>query len=339
MPRSSAICRTSRSPRHRQPRPSRCGSSSTRRADYRRPPVRGHSRAPSPISRHRSRALGDVVPAAAPGVAYAYSNANYLILGLIVGASRGNRMPGTLRTASSAPLAMTHASSRSSHRGVTWIEPGTPAMEFRSATRGRTARPTHLAARRVPHGQRLRPRTIRRSAGRWRNPRQSTVSSRRPRLRRCSKASQRWVSATRADTVSVGPTGALATSAWSGTSEAPRTWRRPCSSRRSTGSGSCCCSTARARLYELAHKPDLIGMAAFALLAGREPDGTIGFLYPAFDAAAILLLGWIAWRLVRTARRMPIVASQSARASLATCGSASSWRSGWTRSSSSSCSS
>ena len=57
-------------------------------------------------------------------------------------------------------------------------------------------------------------------------------------------------------------------------------------------------------LYELAHKPDLIGMAAFALLAGREPDGTIGFLYPAFDAAAGLLLGWIAWRLVRVARRM-----------------------------------
>ena len=57
-------------------------------------------------------------------------------------------------------------------------------------------------------------------------------------------------------------------------------------------------------LYELAHKPDLIGMAAFALLAGREPDGTIGFLYPAFDAAAILLVGWIGWRLVRAARRM-----------------------------------
>jgi hypothetical protein len=57
-------------------------------------------------------------------------------------------------------------------------------------------------------------------------------------------------------------------------------------------------------LYELAHKPDLIGMAAFALLAGREPDGTIGFLYPAFDLAAVLLLGWIAWRLARLTRRV-----------------------------------
>ena len=50
-------------------------------------------------------------------------------------------------------------------------------------------------------------------------------------------------------------------------------------------------------LYELAHKPDLIGIAAFELLAGREPDGTIGFMYPAFDAVAVLLLGLVVWRL------------------------------------------
>ena len=72
-------------------------------------------------------------------------------------------------------------------------------------------------------------------------------------------------------------------------------------------------------LYELAHKPDLIGMAAFALLAGREPDGTIGFLYPAFDAAAVLLLGWIAWRLRPDCRGGCIVASRSPRACSATC--------------------
>ena len=34
-------------------------------------------------------------------------------------------------------------------------------------------------------------------------------------------------------------------------------------------------------LYELAHKPDLIGIAAFELLEGREPDGTIAAMYPA----------------------------------------------------------
>jgi hypothetical protein len=56
-------------------------------------------------------------------------------------------------------------------------------------------------------------------------------------------------------------------------------------------------------LYELAHKPDLIGIAAFELLEGREPDGTITFMYPVFDAISILLLGFIAWRLVALVRR------------------------------------
>jgi hypothetical protein len=62
-------------------------------------------------------------------------------------------------------------------------------------------------------------------------------------------------------------------------------------------------------LYELAHKPDLIGIAAFELLQGREPDGTITFMYPAFDAISILLIGFLVWRLVslvRRARRGPV---------------------------------
>jgi CubicO group peptidase (beta-lactamase class C family) len=59
-------------------------------------------------------------------------------------------------------------------------------------------------------------------------------------------------------------------------------------------------------LYELAHKPDLIGIAAFELLEGREPDGTITAMYPAFDVIALLLVGFVVWRLlvlVRRARR------------------------------------
>lgn len=57
-------------------------------------------------------------------------------------------------------------------------------------------------------------------------------------------------------------------------------------------------------LYELAHKPDLIGIAAFELLEGREPDGTITLMYPAFDAISILLIGFLVWRLGSLVRRV-----------------------------------
>src|SRR4051812_25801384 len=56
-------------------------------------------------------------------------------------------------------------------------------------------------------------------------------------------------------------------------------------------------------LYELAHKPDLIGIAAFELLEGREPDGTITLMYLAVDAISILLIGFVASRLLALVRR------------------------------------
>ena len=56
------------------------------------------------------RALPDVAPTTAPGVAYAYSNANYLVLGLPRGACLpGSPMPSTCDDHVFAPLAMTHA--------------------------------------------------------------------------------------------------------------------------------------------------------------------------------------------------------------------------------------
>jgi CubicO group peptidase (beta-lactamase class C family) len=59
-------------------------------------------------------------------------------------------------------------------------------------------------------------------------------------------------------------------------------------------------------LYEVAHKPDLIGLAAFELLQGREPDGTLAALYPAFDMLCLAVIGYLVWRfgrVVRDARR------------------------------------
>ena len=70
---------------------------------------------------------------------------------------------------------------------------------------------------------------------------------------------------------------------------------------------------ARARSTSSLHKPDLIGIAAFEMLVGREPDGTIALLYPAFDVAVLLGLGWIAWRLIRLVRRFRLGADVTPR--------------------------
>ena len=61
---------------------------------------------------------------------------------------------------------------------------------------------------------------------------------------------------------------------------------------------------AQSTLYELVHKADFIGTAALQQLAGREPGGTLGLLYPAVDAFAIGLIGFAVWRLATVARRL-----------------------------------
>jgi CubicO group peptidase (beta-lactamase class C family) len=60
---------------------------------------------------------------------------------------------------------------------------------------------------------------------------------------------------------------------------------------------------AQSTLYELLHKPDAIGQGVVSLLLGHEPRGTLQLFYPAFDLAALTLLGLFAVGLVRTVRR------------------------------------
>lgn len=59
-------------------------------------------------------------------------------------------------------------------------------------------------------------------------------------------------------------------------------------------------------LYETLHKPDTIGLAATALLLGQDPPGTIEVLYPAFSALAAIVIGLIGFGIIRLVRR-PIV--------------------------------
>ena len=56
-------------------------------------------------------------------------------------------------------------------------------------------------------------------------------------------------------------------------------------------------------LYELLHKPDQIGLAAVAMLIGREPNGTLQAFYPAFDLLVLALFAMLVGGLVRLIRR------------------------------------
>jgi CubicO group peptidase (beta-lactamase class C family) len=60
---------------------------------------------------------------------------------------------------------------------------------------------------------------------------------------------------------------------------------------------------AQSTLYELLHKPDAIGQGVVSLLLGHEPRGTLQLFYPAFDLAALALLALLVIGLVRTVRR------------------------------------
>jgi hypothetical protein len=55
-------------------------------------------------------------------------------------------------------------------------------------------------------------------------------------------------------------------------------------------------------LYEIAHRPDLIGLAAFELLEGHQPGGTLASLYQVFDALCLAVIAYLGWRLARVVR-------------------------------------
>ena len=341
MRRSSAICRTSRWRRRRLPQPitvRQLLDPDERLAAGRRRATA--QRAASPISASQVGALADVAPATAPGIAYAYSNANYLVLG----PPRGDGSPAspTARYVEDhvfAPLGDDPRHRRSQPTEVAnGSEPSAPAV-VRSATRGprRSIRPD-LEPGRLPHGKRLA--TLDDSSPRrWMAERSTVGGSSRPRA---TAEMQRGVAP-----MGLGDPGRYGLG-WADGQTRRRPDGRPRREHDGHGLGRLLLARAAVRrrlllngqstLYELAHKPDLIGMAAFALLAGREPDGTIGSCTRRSMWSRVLLLGWIAWRLVRAGAADASRRVGRAPPASATAGSASPWRSGWTRSSRSSCS-
>lgn len=62
---------------------------------------------------------------------------------------------------------------------------------------------------------------------------------------------------------------------------------------------------AQSTLYELLHKPDFIGLGVTSLLIGREPAGTLQAFYPAFDGIVLMLFAVLLLGLVRQVRARP----------------------------------
>ena len=247
-------------------------------------------------------ALADVVPASAPGIAYAYSNANYLILGLLVERVSGQPYGGYIEDHIFGPLAMIHASAdratavanglSEAHR--LWFglprevspldRPDLVPAGFLAASASDLGR---FVAAQVDGGT-LDDRRIL-SASATTEMQRGVMSM---GLGNPGQYGLGWADARLGDVRMVGHVGST-------TDMASAVFFSP-----EQRFGVVILLNGQSTLYELAHKPDLIGMAAFAMLAGREPDGTIAFLYPAFDVVTVLALGWIGWRLLRTIRRL-----------------------------------
>jgi CubicO group peptidase (beta-lactamase class C family) len=248
------------------------------------------------------RALADVAPAFVPGTAYAYSNANYLVLGRLVEVVSGRSYADYLQDHVFGPLGMRHATADrpnalanglgEAHRLWFGLARPVPPLDrpdlapagFVTASAADLGR---FVAAQVDGGA-LDGRRILSAAATAEMQRGVAPMG----LGDPGRYGLGWADGLLGDVRMVGHVGST-------TDMASAVFFSP-----EQRFGVVVLLNGQSTLYELAHKPDLIGMAAFALLAGREPDGTIAFLYPAFDVAAVLILAWIAWRLLRTVLRM-----------------------------------
>ena len=244
------------------------------------PPAAGARPLMGPVTDLASqvRALADVAPAPAPGVTYAYSNANYLILGLLVERVSGQPYARYVEDHVFAPLAMTHASAdratgvanglSQAHRlwfglphEVTPLDrPDLAPAGFLMASASDLGQ---FVAAQVDGGTLDGQRILSASATAEMQQGVAAMGLGDP-----GRYGLGWADGNLGDVRMVGHVGST-------TDMASAVFFSP-----EQRFGVVLLLNGQSTLYELAHKPDLIGMAAFALLAGREPDGTIGFLYP-----------------------------------------------------------
>lgn len=248
------------------------------------------------------RALASVKPASAPGVAFQYSNANYIVLGRLIEVVSGQSYESYMQANVFGPLAMTHTSSvlataRADGLGRAhrlWFGlPDSHAPLFREDL--------------APAG------FVASSAGDLANVLVAEMNG--GRFGTTTIASPATIDALWTGTAPTGPAGRYAMGWFDGMFEGERIMSHAGSSTDmaayqavvpSRGLGVVVLFNGQSVLYETLHKPDSIGLAAVARLMGFEGPGTQALFYPAFDLFVLLIVGILLRNLVRTARA-PIV--------------------------------
>jgi CubicO group peptidase (beta-lactamase class C family) len=259
--------------------------------------------APATSLADQVQALATVKPTSAPGVAYQYSNANYVVLGRLIEVVSGQSYEAYMQANVFKPLDMTHTSSvfataeanglGEAHR--LWFglpDSHTPLFREDLAPAGFVASTADDLANVL------------------------VAEMNGGRFGATSIASPATVDALWTGAAPAGPEGRYAMGWFDGTFEGQRIVSHSGSSTDmasyqavipSRGLGVVVLFNGQSVLYESLHKPDSIGLAAVARLMGYEGPGTQALFYPAFDLFVLLIVGILLRNLVRTVRS-PIVA-------------------------------
>jgi CubicO group peptidase (beta-lactamase class C family) len=246
--------------------------------------------------------LADVTPVTAPGASYAYSNANYEVLGLIVERVSGELFPSYVDRHILRPLSMTHSHTNfggAEADGLTrahrlWFglpDDRTPLWRSDLQPAGFLAASAedlgHLVAAELNGGVYNGVRVASAQA-----IAESQHGTSPMGIAEAGRYGFGWADLNVGGLRIVGHVGST-------TDMASVVFFAP-----EQHLGMVLLLNGQSTLYELVHKPDFIGTAIIQKLAGREPAGTLQFLYPAVDAISLALIGFAAWRLAVVAVRL-----------------------------------
>ena len=245
-------------------------------------------------------ALRSVTPGAAPGAAYAYSNANYLVLGRLVEVVAGVPYGAYLEDHLFGPLGMAHATT----------DPATAAADGLGEAHRlffglAVARPPLFREDLAPAG------FVAASADDMGRYLLAQLGERDPGARPVVSASS--LATMHAGAVATGVPGERMGMGWADgildgepiLSHAGSTTDMAALQVMVPGRrlGVAVLFDAQSVPYELLHKPDAIGLGVVSLLTGHVPGGTLALFYPAFDLAVLALVGLLLRDLGRAIRR------------------------------------
>jgi CubicO group peptidase (beta-lactamase class C family) len=248
------------------------------------------------------RALAGVSLASAPGTAFEYSNANYVVLGRLIEAVSGQSYEAYMQDRVFGPLGMTHTTSDlatakadglgQAHR-LTFGLADAHAPLFREDM----APAGFVAASADDMAHFLEAELDGGLAGTTSVASQATIVRLWTGVAPAgssAKYAMGWYDSTFAGERILAHAGSTTDMA-SFQAVVP-----------SRGLGVVVLFNAQSALYELLHKPDSIGMAALAQLMGRQSPGTLALFYPAFDLLVLVVVALTVRGLSRLIRA-PIV--------------------------------